>query len=53
LRVLVVDDNPSAREIFVSMLTALGFEARAVYGGVLAIGAVAQARAEGGRSDWC
>ena len=47
LRVLVVDDNPSAREIFVSMLTALGFEARAVYGGVLAIGAVAQARAEG------
>ncbi|MCC7643248.1 MULTISPECIES: response regulator [unclassified Janthinobacterium] len=47
LRVLVVDDNPSAREIFVSMLTALGFEARAVSGGVLAIGAVAQARAEG------
>ena len=47
LRVLVVDDNPSAREIFVSMLTALGFEARAVLGGVLAIGAVAQARAEG------
>ena len=47
LRVLVVDDNPSAREIFVNMLTALGFEARAVYGGVLAIGAVAQARAEG------
>ncbi|WP_215407290.1 response regulator [Janthinobacterium sp. JC611] len=47
LRVLVVDDNPSAREIFVGMLTALGFEARAVFGGVLAIGAVAQARAEG------
>ncbi|MEG0882560.1 MAG: ATP-binding protein, partial [Janthinobacterium sp.] len=47
LRVLVVDDNPSAREIFVSMLTALGFEARAVFGGVLAIGAVAQARVEG------
>ncbi|MCC7703432.1 response regulator [Janthinobacterium sp. GW460P] len=47
LRVLVVDDNPSAREIFVSMLVALGFEARAVSGGVLAIGAVAQARAEG------
>jgi len=47
LRVLVVDDNPSAREIFVSMLTALGFEARAVSGGVLAIGGVAQARAEG------
>lgn len=47
LRVLVVDDNPSAREIFVSMLTALGFEARAVFGGVQAIGAVAQARAEG------
>ena len=39
LRVLVVDDNPSAREIFVSMLTALGFDARAVFGGVLAIGA--------------
>jgi polar amino acid transport system substrate-binding protein len=47
LRVLVVDDNASAREIFVSMLAALGFEARAVSGGVLAIGAVAQARAEG------
>jgi len=47
LRVLVVDDNPSAREIFVSMLTALGFDARAVFGGVLAIGAVAQARTEG------
>ncbi|MDN2711373.1 response regulator [Janthinobacterium sp. SUN118] len=47
LRVLVVDDNPSAREIFVGMLTALGFEARAVYSGTLAIGAVAQARAEG------
>ncbi|WP_402719892.1 response regulator [Janthinobacterium rivuli] len=47
LRVLVVDDNPSAREIFVSMLTALGFEARAVLGGALAIGTVAQARAEG------
>ena len=47
LRVLVVDDNPSAREIFVSMLTALGFDARAVYSGALAIGAVAQARAEG------
>jgi len=47
LRVLVVDDNPSAREIFVGMLTALGFEARAVNGGVLAIGAVAQARLDG------
>ncbi|MGK5026967.1 response regulator [Janthinobacterium sp. RB2R34] len=47
LRVLVVDDNPSAREIFVSMLTALGFEARAVSSGVLAIGLVAQARLEG------
>ena len=47
LRVLVVDDNPSAREIFVGMLTALGFEVRAVYSGALAIGAVAQARAEG------
>ncbi|PKB22993.1 response regulator [Janthinobacterium sp. 64] len=47
LRVLVVDDNPSAREIFVNMLTALGFDARAVSGGVLAIGAVAQARTEG------
>lgn len=47
LRVLVVDDNPSAREIFVGMLTALGFEARAVCSGALAIDAVAQARAEG------
>ncbi|MFZ4877118.1 response regulator [Janthinobacterium sp. Mn2066] len=47
LRVLVVDDNPSARAIFTGMLAALGFEAQAVLGGVLAIGAVAQARAEG------
>ena len=47
LRVLVVDDNPSAREIFVGMLTTLGFEARAVNGGVLAAAAVAQARADG------
>jgi len=47
LRVLVVDDNPSAREIFVGMLTTLGFEARAVNGGVLAAAAVAQARVDG------
>ena len=47
LRVLVVDDNPSARAIFIGMLTSLGFEAQAVSGGVLAIGAVAQARTEG------
>lgn len=45
-RVLVVDDNASARDIFVSMLTALGFEARAVASGAFAIQAVAQARSE-------
>ncbi|OBV39480.1 response regulator [Janthinobacterium psychrotolerans] len=47
LRVLVVDDNASAREIFVGMLASLGFEARAVHGGAPAIAAVAQARGEG------
>ncbi|WP_308923292.1 response regulator [Janthinobacterium sp. J1-1] len=47
LRVLVVDDNASAREIFVSMLASLGFDARAVPGGALAIASVAQARGEG------
>ncbi len=47
LRVLVVDDNASAREIFSSMLTTLGFEARAVQGGAQAISSVAQARGEG------
>lgn len=47
LRVLVVDDNASARDIFVGMLAALGFEARAVASGELAMQAVAQARSEG------
>jgi len=47
LRVLVVDDNTSARDIFSGMLAALGFEARAVASGAQAVQAVAQARSEG------
>ncbi|MET3130173.1 two-component system sensor histidine kinase/response regulator [Oxalobacteraceae bacterium GrIS 1.11] len=47
LRVLVVDDNASAREIFLAMLGALKFDAVAVDGGARAVEAVARARAEG------
>jgi two-component system, sensor histidine kinase and response regulator len=41
LRVLVVDDNASARHILCSMCTALGFVARAVAGGAQALEALA------------
>ncbi len=44
LRVLVVDDNASAREIFLGMLEGLHFEAVAVDGGVRALAALAEAR---------
>jgi two-component system sensor histidine kinase/response regulator len=47
VRVLVVDDNASAREIFMGMLETLKFEASAVDSGLRAIAALAQARAEG------
>ena len=47
LRVLVADDNASARDIFLAMLASLGFEADAVADGAAAVGAVAQARAGG------
>ncbi len=47
LRVLVVDDNASARGIFLGMLAALRFDAAAVASGALALQAVRQARAEG------
>ena len=47
LRVLVADDNASAREIFLAMLASLTFEADAVADGAAAARAVAQARAEG------
>jgi two-component system, sensor histidine kinase and response regulator len=47
LRVLVVDDNASAREIFLGMLAALKFDALAVDSGARAIAAVEQARADG------
>jgi len=46
LRILVVDDNASAREIFITMLTALKFEATVVSSGVEAIGALEQAQLE-------
>ncbi len=47
LRVLVADDNPSARDIFVQMLAAHGIAAQAVDGGSQAVAAVARALAEG------
>ncbi|MGH8755749.1 MAG: response regulator, partial [Burkholderiales bacterium] len=47
MRVLVVDDNASAREIFVSMLHSLKFEPRAVPSGAAAIEALRQAQSEG------
>ncbi|MES2258833.1 MAG: response regulator [Pseudomonadota bacterium] len=47
VRVLVVDDNLSAREIFLGMLASLKFEAAAVDSGAKALQAVAQARAAG------
>ncbi len=46
LRVLVVDDNASAREILMSMLTALRFDATAVSSGGEAIGELEQAQIE-------
>ncbi|KWT79616.1 response regulator [Candidatus Magnetominusculus xianensis] len=47
LRVLVVDDNPSAREIFQSMLTALKFNATAVKSGTEAIEELMSAQRQG------
>jgi two-component system sensor histidine kinase/response regulator len=47
LRVLVVDDNLSAREILLSMLVSLKFDATAVSGGAEAIGELECAQAEG------
>ena len=47
LRVLVVDDNATAREIFVSMLQGLKFEPCAVASGTAAIEALRQAQSEG------
>ena len=47
LRVLVVDDNASAREIFLSMLASLKCRASAVGGGAAAIEALAQAQSDG------
>jgi two-component system sensor histidine kinase/response regulator len=47
LRVLVVDDNASAREIFMGMLSAMQFAAASADNGRRAIDMVAQARVEG------
>ncbi|ELX11743.1 multi-sensor hybrid histidine kinase [Janthinobacterium sp. HH01] len=47
LRVLVVDDNASAREIFMGMLSSMRFAAACADGGQRAIDMVAQARSEG------
>jgi two-component system, sensor histidine kinase and response regulator len=47
LRVLVVDDNASAREIFLGMLGSMKFDAAAADSGPRAVQAVAQAREQG------
>ncbi|MQA22126.1 hybrid sensor histidine kinase/response regulator [Rugamonas rivuli] len=47
LRVLVVDDNASAREIFMGMLSSMQFAAASADGGQRAIEMTAQARGEG------
>ncbi|WP_338847857.1 response regulator [Massilia sp. W12] len=47
MRVLVVDDNASAREILVSMLHMLGFAAEAVASGAQALAAMEQAQERG------
>ncbi len=47
LRVMVVDDNLSAREIMLSMLASLKFDATAVSSGMEAIGELERAQLEG------
>ena len=47
LRVLVVDDNASAREIFIDMLHSMQFDAACASSGLQAVQLVAQARNEG------
>ncbi|MRV70738.1 response regulator [Duganella sp. FT92W] len=47
VRVLVVDDNATAREIFLGMLQSMKFDAAAADSGARALQMVAQARAEG------
>ncbi|HLF30953.1 MAG TPA: response regulator, partial [Xanthomonadales bacterium] len=47
MRVLVVDDNATARDIFVSMLRGLKFDPDAVASGAAAVEALRQAQAEG------
>jgi two-component system sensor histidine kinase/response regulator len=47
LRILVVDDNASARDIFIAMLSSLRFEATAVRSGSEALKALDQAQREG------
>lgn len=47
VRVLVVDDNPSAREIFVGMLSAMSIHCAAADSGRRALEMLAQARAQG------
>ncbi|MBF0293057.1 MAG: response regulator [Nitrospinae bacterium] len=47
LRIMVVDDNTSAREIMLSMLLSLKFDATAVSSGAEAIGELEQAQVEG------
>ncbi len=47
VRVLVVDDNATAREIFLGMLQSMKFDAAAADSGAKALQMVAQARADG------
>ena len=51
LRVLVVDDNASAREVFLHMLASLGISAHAEAGGEAAIAELAAAEAAGSPYD--
>ena len=54
LRVLVVDDNASAREIFIDMLHSMQFDAACANSGAQAVRAGrAGARASGGPTAWC
>ena len=47
LRILVVDDNETAREIFLAMLTSLRFEAQTAAGGVAAVAELERAQDAG------
>jgi len=53
LRVMVVDDNLSAREIMLSMLASLKFDATAASSGMEAIDELERARRKASLMVWC